>query len=569
MKDHRYPLKVLTSLATLVLFLFPGTVFGQNTDLNADTLMATSAVGNVVFADVSESWPYLGSDLEKIRIVRDALKDLVYTWEADQEGVQLSPEKRRELTLAAAMEVLFLQQTGDIEVSQTDIQTYYLAKRDYYYLEEHIYLRFISIDIEHPREDASRRRAKLKAIEALAKLKGGADFVRIAEEYSSGEKFLRGRRLGPVPVADVPAGWATEVAMLREGHFSDVIELADSYLIVKLIKRIPAGYQSLEAVRPAIRSKLERDTAQEIKQEFFSELIKKMSVSIDHQAIANPNEKGNTTVIKSKVLKMNRDEYLTWAAAQTASTRRALRDPIQRELEVRRKLLLSYWIEELAGKEKVRSNPKYEEIFNRLRRDAVSKVFEDYLLKQSPSFLEVTDEDIRQYYVSHQAEFLTPEKAEIRDIIVKAEVPPGSGEQGKALAYRLAETEARKSIEKIKNKTVTFEMEALKFGSTLDPGGYFFVEKGSHGEIFDEVVFSLEPGQMTEEPVLTPDGYRVVQMSQIIPSSQKPLEHVREEIRKKLERQKLEQLIARLEESYFLKHECKILEENFLPKLTE
>lgn len=545
------------------VWMVVGLILSAAAQFTPETVLATSTAGEVTFADIEEDWPHLGSDRDKLALVRATLKEMVYTREAENEKLTERPAVRamiEEARLSAYLEALFLRQIGEPEIPLEEVRRNYEANRSLYFFDEHLYLRHISVDIPKPNDPASRVEAKMRAIEALGRLKSGEDFAKVSEEYSS-DRIYGANRIGPVPIKEVPASWGDEVARLQKWQLSNVIELSDHFEIVQVIDRIPAGYQSFEQVRPSIEARLRRERRREAQVTFLTDILNNIRASIDHRAIADPKTKGNQVVIRSDQIRLRKDEYDQWAAQQSAMTRRALVDPVKREAIIRKDLLLRHWIEAEARKEKLDSDPVFQSIFNRQRRALLAAEFENYLFSQNPSFLEVTDADIQEYYANYMKEFEAPERAEIRDVIFKVEEDLGGSPEARALAFRFAEQLADGVLKQIREHTILFEMAAVQHGSSFEPGAYFQVSRGTYGEPFDDVVFQLRPGELAPRPVRTDEGYRIVQMGQIFPPVQLPLSEVRGRIARMLENQKRDQLQQRLEDLYFQKYQANILEE--------
>ena len=560
---------LIISLVALLLGLFFAGVISPPcyAQFDPNTVLATSTAGNVTFEEIEENWPYFGSDVEKLDLVRKALKEKIYAKEALQEKFDERKEIQLELEdaqLSALLEALFVKEFGETQVTENDVNEYYNSKKDLYYLDEHFFLRHIPIEIKDPSLSSSRLQAKTKAIEALARLKTGEDFEKVAREFSTDPEYT-GQRLGPIPAKDLPKEWKDQILYLEPGQFSDVIEMDNAMLVVEVLEHNQAGYQSLDSVRLSIRAKLEKEKRRDTKESFIVSLIGSVPLKeIDHQAIEDPETKENTVVLKSQDFKMTKGEYLRWAQQQNPTIQKALRDPMNREALIRKQILLKPWVEKLGKKDKLENSPVFEKTYDQLRRTILAKYFEDSLYQRNPSFLEVTPEEIQEYYATHLEDYQIPKKAEIRDIVIKAETDLGQSTQSRLLAFRYAEQVAKEAIQKIKEGKTTFAMMALQHDSSLDPGGYFEVGQETQGELFDEVVFQLQPGQIAPEPLLTEEGYRIVQLNKIIPAVQLPLSHVQGRIEGLLKQDKADRLRQRLENTYFQKANAVLLEKVIL-----
>ena len=531
--------------------------------IEPETVLAKSSAGEVTFAEVAEDWPYLGSPAEQTQVVRDVLKQHIYAAEAEREKIDQGPQYEQQINnarLSAFLEALFYRDGKDVSVTDGDVQASYERKRSLYFLDEHVFLRHIALRIPIPSDAASRLQTKTRAIEVLARLRQGESFRKVAEEQSDDRRNW-GYGIGPIPTRDLAKVWSPEVSRLGPGETSGVVEREDRFEIVQILQRRPAGVPSPEELRPAIRARLQRERNQDAKKQFLAKLIQEVPGSTDHQAIDDPDVKGDKTVVSSKYFKMTKAEYEQWVAGQSAASRRSLRDPLQREAIVRRDILLKAWVGNLAKKKKLDKDPAFQKEMERQRRAILAQRFEEYLFNQNPSFLTVTDADVQEYYAAHRSQFETPQRAEIRDVVITADTAIGDSPQARSLAFRYAKELAQDVSEKIRCGTVTFEMAALQHRATFDPGAFFTVERGTEGELFDAVVFKLEPGQLSSEPILTDEGYRIVQLSKILPAVQLPLSRVRNRIERILQQDKTSRLRRRLEELYFQKAQAVLYEQ--------
>lgn len=142
--------------------------------------------------------------------------------------------------------------------------------------------------------------------------------------------------------------------------------------------------------------------------------------------------------------------------------------------------------------------------------------------------INVTDEQVRQYYDEHLDEYKDPEQVRASHIIVDTE------------------EEALEIIAQLKNGADFAELAkersgdgAAAIGGDL---GYFTYDEMT--ESFSEVVFAMEVGTFTEVPVKTEFGYHVILNTDHQAESTIPFEDVKEKIAYMLEDQALTEVLA-------------------------
>ena len=193
-----------------------------------------------------------------------------------------------------------------------------------------------------------------------------------------------------------------------------------------------------------------------------------------------------------------------------------------------------------------------------------------YLLIPASDYLEqveVSEQAVRDYYDGHQMEFMAPErvKVEYLDLDVTNIAETLSAEDDVLLGYyeqhkmeyetpeqrrashilfsleqgtdEAAETAARASasaaLERLRNGEdfAALAKELSQDPGSADMGGDLgFFETGVMDPAFDEVVFALQEGEISE-PIQTPFGIHLIKLTAIRPVTGKSFEEAKEEIR--------------------------------------
>ncbi len=156
----------------------------------------------------------------------------------------------------------------------------------------------------------------------------------------------------------------------------------------------------------------------------------------------------------------------------------------------------------------------------------------------------VTENEVRDYYESHKAEYVEQEAREVRHILVSpfrnladgtVSSTAGEGE------WEAARTEAEKVRNEIRNGAdfITQVEQYSDDDATNENGGKLgAIIRGQMVPAFDEAVFSLQKGDLSE-PVKTRYGYHIIQVTDITPERQITYDQVKETIRTTLLNQKL------------------------------
>jgi hypothetical protein len=116
------------------------------------------------------------------------------------------------------------------------------------------------------------RKARGVINEASAQLRKGVSFEAVAKKFSNGPLADRGGWQGwmnPNSVADLKT--ASVLRQLPEGGTSDVIETDDSFRIVRVVCRTPAGLRPFDEAEDSIRQSLQREMKKTTLEELYSQ----------------------------------------------------------------------------------------------------------------------------------------------------------------------------------------------------------------------------------------------------------------------------------------------------------
>ncbi|HSO06754.1 MAG TPA: peptidylprolyl isomerase [Pelomicrobium sp.] len=148
---------------------------------------------------------------------------------------QFREQLRKELVLSRLRE---REIEGRVTVSEAEIENFLSTQQtqgaggDGEFLVSHILVR-VSEGATGAEIDARRRRAEA----ALAELRGGADFARVAAVYSDAPDALQGGSLGWRPPTRLPELFAQTVSGMRPGDVSNVLRSPGGFHIVKLVEQ--------------------------------------------------------------------------------------------------------------------------------------------------------------------------------------------------------------------------------------------------------------------------------------------------------------------------------------------
>lgn len=160
--------------------------------------------------------------------------------------------------------------------------------------------------------------------------------------------------------------------------------------------------------------------------------------------------------------------------------------------------------------------------------------------------IEIDEASISNFYNNNTLLYTTPEKRHARHILLKAssDDSPATHTEKKALA------------EKVKQLAITgsdFATLAEQYSegpSKTNGGDLGFFERGSMVPSFDEAVFQLNPGSISDI-VKTDFGYHIIKLEEVQPENVLSLEEAKEKIIVALQREQAQSLVSQLANSAY------------------
>jgi peptidyl-prolyl cis-trans isomerase SurA len=152
------------------------------------------------------------------------------------------------------------------------------------------------------------------------------------------------------------------------------------------------------------------------------------------------------------------------------------------------------------------------------------------------SKLQITDEEARQYYSSHQQEFVEPATVTLREILI--ETPPEKAGSGEAAAEQAASVRSRiaggEDFAKVAAEVSAAPSKAN--GGLIGP-----IVVAELSAALQQALDKMKPGDITE-PIRAARGYLLIKLETFKPSAVQPFESVRDLVADKVysERQRIE-----------------------------
>ena len=168
------------------------------------------------------------------------------------------------------------------------------------------------------------------------------------------------------------------------------------------------------------------------------------------------------------------------------------------------------------------------------------------------SKLSITEEEARQYYLSHQQEFTEPASVTLREILVEV---PTSTEQGQAGVNVAKDDDAAKQAAAIRARLTGGEdfaklaAEVSAAPSKANGGLIGPIALSEISESLQKMLQGMKPGDITE-PIRTQRGYQILKLETLRASAVQPFDSVRDLVAERVhadrQRQEVRKFLSRL-----------------------
>ena len=222
----------------------------------------------------------------KTSLVRDILLKKAIAMKARKEGYDKKPEYREKLSYLVddflAQEFLSRVVLADIKISEEDMQKYYKEHEKDFQLTESVKARHIFVQIPAKSTDDEKAAARKKAEEALARLKKGDDFAKLAAELSEdADSAKKGGALGLlIPGKTNSEEFEKAAFALKTGEISGIVQSPFGFHIIKADEKTDKRIASFDEAKSYIEAALKKDREQKKGEEYVDKISKESGLEV-------------------------------------------------------------------------------------------------------------------------------------------------------------------------------------------------------------------------------------------------------------------------------------------------
>jgi peptidyl-prolyl cis-trans isomerase SurA len=175
-----------------------------------------------------------------------------------QEGMTIADLRRNVERQFMIQEVQRNEIGSKLQITEEEARQYYLSHQREFVKPASVTLREILIEAPSAEgQDATESAAaKEKAAAVRARITGGEDFAKVAEEVSSAASKANGGLIGPIVVGELSQALQDTLAEMKPGDVTQPIRTTRGYQIIKLETLTPSAVQPFDAVRDVVAERV-------------------------------------------------------------------------------------------------------------------------------------------------------------------------------------------------------------------------------------------------------------------------------------------------------------------------
>lgn len=396
---------VLCALCSMFFFIGCASIAQKDTVLalvDGDPITEGDLKYSLTVAHRKEDLSSAGT-LDIAHYMNKMIDDKLLVHEARTDGMDQLPEIKQAIEayiLRESVVRLHKEEIGDkVSITEDEMRDYY--RKNY----EQFKLSIIEVKSEG------------EAGEILSRLKNGADFAELVQKFSThNSKEKQGE------IALKRMGMSSEVynavSALNIGEYSNVVKPGNAYYILKLLGKSTPPENEFDNVKGGIKKELRKRKENERSAEYLKTLHAKAKITIQDGLLADlkkdgANKEPEKGIDKQPLVEVN-GEVLTageFLSMMNRAGKRSEQDIINNWIE--RKL-----IDEEALSRHYQKRPDLSSTLDRYENELLKITFIRRIIQPQ---VKVTEETLKEYFATHQKNYLKPVRYRIQLITAKTE----------------------------------------------------------------------------------------------------------------------------------------------------
>ncbi len=179
-----------------------------------------------------------------------------------------------------SMRLVQLKIRNKVKVTDEDVKNYWQTHPQEFRAGEEVRVRHIFIALPHDADQAELTRVDAIAQRALARVKAGEDFGKVAREMSQGPSARDGGELGWLKRGTVQPELEKVAFALQPGEVSGLVRTRPGYQILQVEERRGGGARPFEEVKEEVRDRLVNEQGDTYRTQYVAELRKDAVIEV-------------------------------------------------------------------------------------------------------------------------------------------------------------------------------------------------------------------------------------------------------------------------------------------------
>lgn len=211
--------------------------------------------------------------LTSMRKEQGLVEDEKFNAALKQEGLTLADLRRNVERQFIIEEIRRTEVNSKLQITEEEARQYYLLHQRDFVQPAAVTLREILIEGPATLEGEARMNAALEsARDVRARIVGGEDFGKVAQEVSSAASKANGGLIGPIPIRELSQTLQGLLAKMQPGDVTEPLQTARGYQLIKLETKTDDTIQPFESVRDIVADRLFSERQRTEVQKFLSRL---------------------------------------------------------------------------------------------------------------------------------------------------------------------------------------------------------------------------------------------------------------------------------------------------------
>ncbi len=395
---------------------------------------------------------------------------------------------------------------------------YESKKEDYFQKQQYSFRHIFCQTID--KSDSEQKEAKEQIEKAMALIKSGSDFVKVAEIYSQSAK--KGTLVGPITPAkynpEKPLNPILENKMLsmKQGDISDIIKTKYGYEIIKMESMTPEGYKTLDAVKKTLVTEARNIEYEQMQKDLIAQYWDQAITNYNQEAIFKADADPKDVIFEAFGEKFTIENY-QWLKGRNAEKTPEETEEAFRERRIdflKYNLIYRYIVGKIARDARYDEIPYFKVWTKALR---TNRMFQAWYFRLYTEYMDnhpANDEEKLAFYEANKTRFKDSPSAHVGEMMFK--MPPHDKNvlYEVNVAQKAAEAKAQKALDRLNNgedfATVAKELSESDSAANGGDIGFISAETDKLPRTVATQAIRLADGKISQKPITSEDKYYIV-----------------------------------------------------------